>query len=53
MAKFLPPVLLKLTSQNEGVRKKVRRLITLDLWAVMVSQQGMSFTLPVKPKCTF
>ena len=27
VSKFLPPVLLKLTSQNEGVRKKVMELL--------------------------
>lgn len=30
ISKFLPPVLLKLSSVQEGVRKKVRRLLSVS-----------------------
>lgn len=31
ISKFLPPVLLKLSSVQEGVRKKVRRVLSISL----------------------
>lgn len=54
ISKFLPPVLLKLSSVQEGVRKKVRRVlssslseeITVGLCSIAAPQKNVLMSVP-------